>query len=151
MEEEDTQEEEDKEQTRPHKGGRILRLEPNSINELMASPMVASCFQYVGCLDFCKLIERVQHHPVLTTLFSSHLKDNQVTLAGVTFTLSTFINVAATGIPNMGEKWFKSKDLEDQYYEPFIKPLYRNERRKEFPFTYLLNRLDENHHEVLLL
>lgn len=120
MEEEDTQEEQDREQRRPHKGGRILRLESTNIKDLMASPMEASCFQYVGCLDFRKLIERVQNHPVLTRLFASHLKYSQVTLVGVTFTLSTAITATATGIPNMGEKWFKSKDVEDQYCEPFI-------------------------------
>ena len=52
VEEEDTQEEEDIEHRRPHKGGRILRLDPTSINELMDSPMAVSCFQYVGCFDF---------------------------------------------------------------------------------------------------
>ena len=70
VEEEDTQEEEVKEQRRPHKGGRILRLEPTNTNELMASPMVVSSFQYVGCLHFCKTIERDQHHPVLTKIFA---------------------------------------------------------------------------------
>ena len=63
-----------------------------------------------------------------------------MTLAGVTYNVSTHVITAATGIPNMGDKWFKSKDLEDQYYEPFIKPRYRNERRTVFPFSYLLDR-----------
>jgi len=108
QEEEDRKVEEDKEQRRPHKGGRILRLGPTNTNEIMASPMAVSCFQYVDFLDFCKMIERAQHHPILTRLFTSNLKDNQVTLAGVTFNLSTSIIVVATGIPNMGERWFKS-------------------------------------------
>ena len=100
--------------------------------------MVVSCFVYVGCLDFCNMIERVQHHPILNRIFISNLKDNQVTLAGVTFTLFTSIIAAATGIPNMGERWFKSKDLDVQYYEPFIKPRYINERRVFFLSTTFL-------------
>ena len=56
------------------------------------------------------------------------------------FTVSTSIIATATGITNMGERWFKSKYLEDRYYEPFIKPMYRNERKRVFPFRYLLNR-----------
>ena len=77
---------------------------------------------------------------MLSRVFISNLIDNQVTLAGLTFSVSTYVIAAATWIPNMGEKWFKSKDLEDKYYEPFIKPRYRNERRRFFPFNYLLDR-----------
>ena len=40
----------------------------------------------------------------------------------------------------MGEKWFKSKDLEDHYYEPFIKPRYKNDKKRVFPFSYLLDK-----------
>ena len=59
---------------------------------------------------------------MLTMLFISNLHNNQVTLAGVTFTMSTAIILAATEIPNVGEKWFKHSELEEHYYEPFMKP-----------------------------
>ena len=62
----------------------------------------------------------------------------QVTLAGVTFTVSTYIISVSTRIPNVGEKWFKQKYLEEHYYDPFIKSRYKNERKRIFPFSYLL-------------
>ena len=125
---------------RAHKGWRILGLEPTNNKELMASPMAVTCFKYVGCFEFCERIQRVQHHPILSRLFISNLHENQVTLAGVTFTVSTTIIVASTRILNVGEKWYKEKDLENHYYEPYIKPRYKNEVNKVFHFSYLLDR-----------
>lgn len=77
---------------------------------------------------------------MLTRIFISKLHDNQVTLAGVTFTISTIVISAATGIPDVGEKWFKQSELEKHYYEPFIKPRYINEKKRYFPFSHLLDR-----------
>jgi len=94
----------------------------------------------MGCFDFCEMIQRVQSHPVLTRVFISNIKDNKVTLAGVTFTISSVIIVAATGISNVGENWFKAQNLDDQYYQPYLKPRYRNERKKLFPFSHLLDK-----------
>lgn len=122
---------------RLHKGGKIIRLEPTSTRELLASSMVVTCFKHVGCYEFCERIQRVQHHAMLTRLFISRLHDNQVTLAGVTFTISTAIISAATEIPNVGEKWFKKSDLEEQYFEPYLKLRYKNEKMRFFPFSYL--------------
>ena len=79
MEEEEKdymEEEEDREERRPQKGGIILRLELTHTGELMALPMRVSCFEYVGCLDFCQMIQRVQHHPFLSIDFISNLRDN---------------------------------------------------------------------------
>ena len=94
---------EETELRRPHKGGRVLRLEPTNTMELLASPLTVTSFKHVG-YDFCEKIRRVQHHPMLTRLFISRLHENQVTLAGVTFSLSTAIISAAIEIPNVGEK-----------------------------------------------
>ena len=104
---------EETEERRPHKGGRVCRLEPTNTRELLASPMIVTCFKYVGCYDFCEQVQRVQHHTKLTRIFISNLHKNQVTLARVTFTISTSTISAATGIPNVGEKWFKKSDLEE--------------------------------------
>ena len=99
-----------------------------------------TCFKHVGCFDFCEKIQKVQHHPVLIKILISNLHDNQVTLAGVTFIISTTIIEDATRIPNVGEKWYKEKDLESHYFDPYIKPRYKNERKRLFPFSYLLDR-----------
>jgi len=44
----------------------------------------------------------------MTRLFVANLRDNKVTLAGVTFTVSSSIIVDTIRIPNVGEKWYKA-------------------------------------------
>ena len=65
MEEEDRDftEEEDTEERRPHKGGRISRFEPTNTRELMASPVTVNCFKHKGCFDYCVMVQRVQCQP----------------------------------------------------------------------------------------
>lgn len=113
-------------QRRPHKGGKIIRIEPTNLRELEASPLAVSCFRHVGCYEFCEKVERVQHHLELTRLFILNLHNNRVTLTCVTFALSTAIIDDATGIPNVGERWYKSHDLDDHYFEPYLKTRYKN-------------------------
>ena len=82
----------------------------------MASPLTVSCFKHVGCFEFCEKVKRILYHPMLTRLFISNLRDKYVTLAEVNFNMSTHIIAAATGIPNVGERWFKQGNLNHYYY-----------------------------------
>jgi len=82
-------------------------------------------------------VERVQHHPELTRLFVADLCDNKVTFIGVKFIVSSSIIVDATRIPNVGEKWYKAQDLDEHYYEHYIKNRYINEANRIFPFRFL--------------
>jgi len=106
----------------------------------MASPITVTGFKHVGCFEFCEKVQRIQHHPVLTRLFITNPHDNLVTLVDVTFTVSPAIISAASGIPNVREKWFKQGELDHFYYEPYLKTRYKNERKKIFPFSYLLDK-----------
>jgi len=76
----------------------------------------------------------------LSRLFIIKIQDNQVTLAGITFTFSAAIILATTRILEVGEKWFKKGEIEAHFYEPFIKPRYKSEIKGYFPFSYLLDR-----------
>ena len=58
-----------------------------------------------------------------------------MTLIRVTFIVSPSIIADATRILNVGEKWYKARDLDEHYYEPYIKPKYRNKAKIHFPFT----------------
>ena len=124
-------------QRKPHKGGIVIREEPSNIRELQASHMIVSCFRHLGCYEFCEKVQRVQRHPKLTRLFVANINDNKATLVGVTFIVSSSIIADATRILNVGEKWYKSQDLDEHYYEPYIKSQYRNEKRWTFPFRFL--------------
>jgi len=91
-------EEEIQERRKYKKGGRIMRHEPTNTRELMESPITMTSFKHMGCFEFCEKVKRIQHHPVLTRLFITNFHDNQVTLAGVTFTISPAIISEAYGI-----------------------------------------------------
>ena len=122
------------------KGGKIIIYEPATIKYLMASPLTVSCFKHVGCFEFCEKVQKSQYHPMLTRLFITNLHDRQVTLAGVTFDMSTNAISTATGIPNVGEKWFKQGNLDLSYYEPYLKPRYKDDKKTIFPFSHLLDQ-----------
>lgn len=88
----------------------------------MESPITVTSFQHVSCFEFCEKVERIQHHPMLTTLFITNLHDIQVTLASFTFIISPTIIEDASGIPNMGGKWFNQGELDHFYPDPNLKP-----------------------------
>ena len=123
-----------------HRGGRIKKFEPLSTMELNASPMTATCFQNVGCFHFCERVQQVQSHPKLTRLFILNLHEKQVNLVGVKFELSSDAIAIATGIPSVGEKWFKQANLDISHYEPFLKARYKDYNKSIFPFLDLLDR-----------
>ena len=74
---------------RPHKASRHIREEPTTLTELHACPLAISCFQQQSCYEFCEKVSNIQFHHELAHLFVLHLHGDQVTLAGVTFTLTT--------------------------------------------------------------
>lgn len=94
-----------KQQRKPHKGGRIIRKQPTSLRELQAFPLAISCFKDQACFGFCEMIERVRFHHELARLFATHLHSNEVTLAGITFTISPAVITEPTGILDVGENW----------------------------------------------
>ena len=123
-----------------HRGGRINRFEPQNIMEFNASIMTVKCFENVGCFNFCERVQQVQSHPELTRLSILNLHEKRVNLAGVNFELSSDAIAIATGIPSVGEKWFKQANLDISYYEPYLKPRYKDYNKFIFPFSHFLER-----------
>ena len=83
------------------------------------------------------MVARIHHHHELARLFVLHLHNGQVTLAGVTFTLTPESISLATGIPNVGEKWNKRQRVDREHYEPYIKPGFLRQLSRFFPFQFL--------------
>ena len=40
----------------------------------------------------------------------------------------------------MGERWFKQENLDPSYYEPYLKPRYKDDKKSIFPFSHLLDQ-----------
>ena len=110
------------------------------MRELLACPLAISCFKHQSCYGFCEMVERVKFHHELARLFVTHLDNNEVKLAGVTFTLSPAIISEAIGISNVGEKWTKGKYIDREFYEPYIKATYLGKLKRVFPFKFLEGR-----------
>ena len=89
------------------KGGKPNRFEPIKIQDITASPSILSCFQEMGCFDFCNKVQEIGSHPHLTELFSLRLHMKKVHIAGLDFELTPKAVSKATKIPCIGEKWFK--------------------------------------------
>ena len=122
---------------RPHKGGKHIREEPTSLAELQAYPLAVTCFQHQSYYQFCEMVSRVHYHHELAWLFVLHLHNDQTTLAGVTFTLTLESISPATSIPNAGEQWNKTQQIDREHSEPYIKPSYLRQLSRVFPFRYL--------------
>ena len=58
----------------------------------------------------------------------------------MTYELSSDTIAHATGLPDVGEKWFKTAKLDMSCYEPFLKPRYKEGYKTIFPFSHLLDR-----------
>ena len=79
-------------------------------------------------------------HPKLTRLVILNLHKNHSSLTGVDFEISPGAISEATGIPAVGEKWFKKGKLDKDFLEPFIKTRYRGGSKIVFPFSHLKHR-----------
>ena len=82
----------------------------------------------------------MQNHHELTRLFIINLHDKQFNLARVTFELSTDAISNATCIPSVGEKWLKKANLDMSYFEPYLKPKYKDHNKSIFHFSHFLDR-----------
>jgi len=122
---------------RPHKGGKHNQEEPTSLAKLLACPLAITCFQHQSCYQFYEMVERVKYHHELARLFVLHLHNGQVTLAGVTFTLTPETISQEIGIPNVGEQWNKRQLIDREHYEPYIKVGFQRHVSRVFPFRYL--------------
>ena len=123
-----------------HRGGKVKRFEPQNTMDLNSSPMIITCFQNVGCFQFCERVQQVQSHPKLTMLFILNLHEKQSNFVGMTFEIFSNSIAHATEIPNVGEKWFKRENLDICCYETFLKPRYKEGCKTIFHFSHLVDR-----------
>ena len=82
----------------------------------------------------------MKSHLELTRLLILNLHNKHSSLAGVDFEISAGAMFEATGIPTVGEKWFKRGKLDKDFLEPFIKTRYREGNKTIFPFSHLKHR-----------
>lgn len=60
---------------KPHKVGKHIWEEPNNLTELLAFPLVVTCFKHQSCYQFCEIVEGVKYHHELARLFVLHFQN----------------------------------------------------------------------------
>jgi hypothetical protein len=125
-----------------HKGGTVVRTEPSDMHLFDAEPMVREVFQRVGCLSFFQNMQR--GHPEVARQFSLHFDGLKTKVGDLEFEVSEASIAAATGIPNTGERWFKSMTLNVAFSKDFLKPDYQTDNlSKGVPRSHLVEYFDK--------
>ena len=125
-----------------HKGGKLVRTEPVDMHLFEIEPMAREVFQRVGCLDFFQTMQR--GHLEVERQFTSHFYGLKTKVGDLEFEVSKASISVATGIPIIGEKWFKSMALNASFSKDFLKPEYQDENlSKGVPRSHIVEEFDK--------
>jgi hypothetical protein len=125
-----------------HKGGTIVRTETSYMHLFDVEPMVREVFQRVGCLSFCQNMQR--GHPEVARQFALHFDGLKTKVGDLEFEVFEASIAVATGIPNTGERWFKSMTLNVAFSKEFLKPNYHtNNLSNGVPRSHLVEYFDK--------
>jgi hypothetical protein len=125
-----------------HKGGSVVRTEPSDMHLFDVEPMVREVFQRVGCLSFFQNMQR--GHPEVARQFALHFDGIKTKVGDLEFEVSEASIATATGIPNTGERWFKSMILNVSFSKDFLKSDYQTDNlSKGVPRSHLVEDFDK--------
>jgi hypothetical protein len=83
-------------------------------------------------------------HPEVARQFALHFDGIMTKVGNLEFDVSEASNVAATEIPNTGERWFKSMILNATFSKDFLKPDYQKDNlSKGVPRSHLVEGFDK--------
>jgi len=104
--------------------------------------MVREVFQRVGYLSFCQNMQRGNSE--VARKFSSHFDGLKTRVGYLEFEVSEASIATTTGIPNTGERWFKSMTLNASFFKEFLKPYYQTDNlSKGVPRSHLFEGFDK--------
>jgi hypothetical protein len=86
----------------------------------LVEPLIREVFQRVGCFNFCQKMQR--GHPEVAREFSLNFDGTKTKVGTLELEVSEVNIAATTEIPNTGEIWFKSMNLNATFSKEFIKP-----------------------------
>jgi len=124
-----------------HKGGKVVRTKLVDMHLFDIEPMEREVFQRVGCLSFCQNMHR--GHPEVAKEFALHFDGRKTKVGYLEYEVTQASISVATGIPIIGDKWFKSMDLSSIYVKYLFKPEYQaNDFSKSMPRSQLIEQFD---------
>jgi hypothetical protein len=129
-------------QKKAHKGGSVVRTEPYDMQLFDVEPLIREVFQRVGCFNFCQNMQR--GHPEVAREFSLNFDGTKTKVGTLELEVSEATIAAATEIPNTGERWFKSMNLNATFSKEFLKPECQGDNlSKGVPRSHLVEGFDK--------
>jgi hypothetical protein len=125
-----------------HKGGGIVSIEPYDMQLFVVEPLIREVFQRVGCFNFCQKMQR--GHPEVAREFSLNFDGTKNKVGTLELELSEATIEVATEIPNTGERWFKSMNLNATFSKELLKPECKGDNlSKGVPRIHMVEGLDK--------
>jgi hypothetical protein len=104
-------------------------------------PMIREVFQGVGFLNFCQNMHRA--HPKVAREFSLNFYGTKTKVGTLQMKVYEATIAVATEIPNTGERWFKSMNLNETFSKEFLKPKCQGDNlSKGVPRSHLVEGFD---------
>jgi hypothetical protein len=125
-----------------HKGRSVVRTEPFDMHLFYVDPMIREVFQRVGFLYFHQNMQRA--HPEVARKFALKFDGTNTKVRTLELEVYEATIVAATEIPNTGERWFKYITLNAAFSKDFLKLDYqRDNLSKRVPRSHLVEGFDK--------
>jgi hypothetical protein len=113
-----------KKKKKVHKGGNIVRFEPQGLQLLESNPIFKESLQAVGCLAFCEKLHG--GHMDVDKQFSLNFDGVKTKVGSLEIQVNKQRISSATGIPLQGERWFNGTPLESSYNNEYFKTKFQN-------------------------
>jgi hypothetical protein len=124
-----------------YKGGKVVKTEPVDMHIFDTESIAREAFQRVGCLSFYQNMQIC--HPEVERQFALQFYGKKTKVGDLEFQVTEASISTATGIPIIGERWFKAMDLSSAYEKYLFKPEYQaNELSKSMPRSQLIEQFD---------
>jgi hypothetical protein len=103
--------------------------------------LIREVFQRVGCFNFCQKMQR--GHPEVAKDFSLDFDGTKSKVGTLELEVYEETIIATIEIPNVGERWFKSMNLNASFSKEFLKPECQGDNlSKGVPRSHLVEGFD---------
>jgi hypothetical protein len=118
------------------KAGPVLRSEVDGVWYLEVHPEVAEFFKQTGVYTYCEKL--AYFHQQVSETFSGSYDGRTTTVGKEQFMVDEEATVEFTGLPRIGDCWFKSMVPSNIEFRSYLQPLHKYLTwKKEIPMSYI--------------
>jgi len=119
------------------RGGPPLRKELENILYLQSHPEIHQYLLDAGCITY---VERLQegYHQGIAEVFSKSYDGKKAIVGSLEFEVDEAVIASATGMPRIGQNWFKTTVTKNLDFKPYLKPKFQDIIwKKDIPSSHL--------------